>query len=303
MTNQPNQLADIVSFFNQYSTLLICVGKTSFYDTLCASLALSLLAQKNTKTFLFSTVAIPSHVHFLPFHRIISPTSSHTHTPPTENTGLIAVGCTDQETLSMQQAYRIPHHKTYLLNIQNTTYCEHITHLIKKDPYTPITHNLATTLLAGIVLSTERFQSNTSSQTLITAGYLISHNARLSEIAQHTQRLRSSSYIQMLSRIFERLRQHNNTSIAWSFLEEHEVASHSTTLLKQDLRETTPQYDITLLGIKTPRSHICICATNNTFASKIAQHFNTQSKNNGCVLSLRSNATLPSIAQTLSQLI
>ena len=162
---------------------------------------------------------------------------------------------------------------------------------------------IATTLLTGIILTTERFQIQTSAQTLITAGYLLSQGAQMSHITHHTHHARTATHIYALGTLLERFRQYKESSLVWSYLAEDESVPQNPTLLMYDIRSMTPQYHIAVIGIQKGRHLLCVCATNQTTASLIAHYFKIHTNPIGCVVALRSTATLTAFVKTVSHIV
>lgn len=98
-----------------------------------------------------------------------------------------------------------------------------------KDPLL-INENIATNLLAGILIKTKNFKTdNLTPEVLMTASELISLGARREEIINQVHKLKSVPDLKLWGKILNNLSLEKNNQIAWSYLKKGDYSEQSLT--------------------------------------------------------------------------
>lgn len=108
-----------------------------------------------------------------------------------------------------------------LVDINFSTISEIIYKLIQANQNTIIDENIATNLLAGIIIKTKNFKSpDLTPETLISASNLISLGARRDEIINQLYRFRKLPDLKLWGKVLNNLQINESGKIVWSVLDE-----------------------------------------------------------------------------------
>ncbi len=117
-----------------------------------------------------------------------------------------------------------------LINIASSSTCELIYDLIKEFNETLIDENIATYLLAGIIMATKNFKtSNVTPKTLSLSSLLIAKGARREQIIQNLYQNRFLSTLKLWGRVLSRLNNDLDDKLVWSVLSAQDFVETSTT--------------------------------------------------------------------------
>lgn len=176
-----------------------------------------------------------------------------------------------------------------LINLAATSACEIVFDLINKFEASLIDENIATQLLAGIIVETNSFQHvRTTPQTFLKASQLVSLGAKQQEIISHLYKTKSLGLLKLWGRVLARLKEDNSLNLVYSAINQNDLtrssASHEDVesilkematqltfakifvFLKEETDDRTTVYSHTVLPINL---------------SDIFGQFNPQNVNNG----------------------
>ncbi len=123
-----------------------------------------------------------------------------------------------------QQAANEEFGQINLINLNCVAVSEIIYNLIKLDKKNKIDENLATGLLAGIIIKTRNFKTgNLTPETLMTTSELIGLGARRDEIINRLYRSRNLSDLKLWGKVLNNLRLENDNELAWSYLAKSDI--------------------------------------------------------------------------------
>lgn len=154
---------------------------------------------------------------------------------------VIALDCGDysQMGLSVEQdrlplIINIDHHGTECfgdLNIVDTkaSSTAEIVHVLLKKLHIPISKNIATCFLAGIMQDTDNFKNpNTTTQTLETTSYLLSRGANFKKLGRHFNHSKSLSSLKLWGKILARMRRHPQLNVVSTFITNQEIVESNS---------------------------------------------------------------------------
>lgn len=228
--------------------------------------------------------------------------------PPHQHKCVIAIGCTEQEIHQLTQTYSIdPQSITKIqkndLEEQNTpSYCELLAQIFKMDVHISVTAEIATILLAGVVLSTNNFQrKGVKPQTLFCAAYLIAQNADKEYVIQNLYKARSLSFMQAWGIVLKRVTKDLNRRLCWSYvtqqeLNAHKIQPHEIHLLLEELQNISRPCAAVILGVQKQNTIFCFCATEK----QIASHFNATQHKEIFVVPVRARKNIDVTLQLLA---
>lgn len=211
--------------------------------------------------------------------------------PPKESDQrAITIGCSAKELEILSEKYSVDPENILTLKEKDLkennsdSYCELITKIFKMNSQATITKEIATTLLAGIITTTNNFQNeNVKPQSLFTAAYLISKNANKESIIYNLYNKRTLAFMRLWGEILKRFSNNPTISTGWSYIYQQEIEKQNISkdeiiLLLEELRSITLSYSTIILGIQNNNTLICICSVKDEMAQSIASSFNTKSK-------------------------
>lgn len=111
-----------------------------------------------------------------------------------------------------------------LIDINFTTTSEIIYNIIKEEKKVVIDEDIATNLLAGIIVKTKNFKNtDLSPETLITASNLISLGAKRDEIINQLYRFKKIPDLKLWGKVLNNLKISENKKVVWSVLSEKDI--------------------------------------------------------------------------------
>lgn len=129
-----------------------------------------------------------------------------------------------------QQAANEEFGQINLINLNCVAVSELVFNLIQAEASSLIDEDIATGLLAGIIMKTRNFKTgNLTPQTLMVTSELISAGARREEIINRLYRSHKISDLKLWGKVLNNLKLENNGALAWSWL-----TKDDTTTLRAD---------------------------------------------------------------------
>jgi nanoRNase/pAp phosphatase (c-di-AMP/oligoRNAs hydrolase) len=169
-----------------------------------------------------------------------------------------------------------------LIDISCSTVSELIFNLLKEKDETLIDENIATNLLAGIILQTKNFKSGKlTPETLITTSQLIKLGGRREEIVKQLYRNRCISDLKIWGKILHKLKIEKN-GLAWSHLKQSDLEGQKIDLdslqdLIEELMSGLPGAEIALIILeKTEETELYAFSLKNRNAFDFLKKYQPQ---------------------------
>lgn len=179
------------------------------------------------------------------------------------------------------------------------SYCELITKRLKECAAEHITPEVATPLLAGIILRTQNFQSSSlNPQTLFTAAYLISKGAKQQIIIRNLYKTKSLELVRLWGKALVNFRYEDDARLATSHINLRDIGESGASFnhigqLMNELKNNFLQAEIFILGVeKKPSEHIALIHARNKNAAQSFMQL-TGIKYEGRTTALRLMGVLP----------
>jgi len=161
-----------------------------------------------------------------------------------------------------------------LVDLKATSIAEIVFNLLDDFDQTLINDNMATCLLAGIIIKTNNFKSPTvSPQALEVASKLISFGARREEIVKNIYQSRSINALRLWGRVLARLSSSLNDQLIWSALNEADFSR--TNAAEDDLEEVIDE-----LIANIPQVQVIVLAYEKIKEGNIVTNFVVHSTKN-----------------------
>jgi len=195
----------------------------------------------------------------------VVPYTDITVSAPQNKRGIIAIGCTPQEIEKIRQENRLSQQELFILQQTepSLSYCELITRILKKNGDL-MTKDVATTLMTGIIITSDNFQNaSTTPQSLFAAAYLTACGAEKEKIIRTLYTTRSFAFIQLWGVLLSRFHYNTKRKSGYTYLHRNEIEGggikhNEIPSLLNELRTTTPYARFVIIGIQTEKTLVCM---------------------------------------------
>lgn len=217
---------------------------------------------------------------------------------------IVAIGATDEEIHSFCSLYGVHAERVLALHHQAITWadaivdanagscCEILTRELKRDAETGMNERVATSLLAGLIASTNNFQNeHTRPQTLFAAAYLIARGANKDTVIRNLYKIKPISFMNAWGALLASFSFDETTRVGTALLSAphaKEGLRHATSLMNE-LARAASEARVLILGIEYPRGLLCVvhCPGNEELAGRLAEALGTTHTGSSFALPLR----------------
>ena len=302
---------NLINFISNQNRILIIPGDNNIYDTLPASLSISLISQSlNITPSIITNQKIPSTLSFLPFNRIITLSSSFLEK---SRYGVLAIGCTDNEIEKIKKDENLSNSSLFIIKPKEKSIscCEEITHTIRKGNI-KISPIIATSLMTGIIIQNENLQNkNTTPQSLFAMSYLSLNGANKSLITNTLFHKTSINFIKLWSILLKRITYIKEHNMAYTHIEEGldtpEIQTEEIHNIIKEMRNITPFAKFIIIGIQTHKTLICIVSIIEGNTENIQKQIKTTTYNNSFSIPIQKTKStkeeIISLGSTISAII
>ncbi|MEI6288405.1 MAG: DHH family phosphoesterase [bacterium] len=207
------------------------------------------------------------------------------NTPDLESLGKIYQEHTDffykTPKINLDHSYKNEHFGNInLVNLTSASTCEIVFDLIKNIDEKLIDENIATYLLAGIIMATKNFKvGSVTPSTLNLAGLLVAKGAKREQIIKNLYQSRYLSTLKLWGRVLSRLNNDLDDRLVWSVLSANDFLETSTNPdelsdVVDELIVSMPKtQSVVLLYEAQNKIHVQVYSANNASASDLCQKF------------------------------
>lgn len=276
-------------------SILLLTHKRPDGDGIGAILALYHALKKDKHIHIYLHEELPASLYFLPEHHAMSTDhnileNSYDLVVILDCDSLTRTGATTLEQRQYSQSLIIDHHKPYETNEQEyhhkavieTASTTIIIYQYLQQCSIPITKEIATCLLTGIVTDTGGFlHESTTPEVLEITADLMKKGAVLSKISRHTLKTKSTNILKLWGRALSRIQQNAETGMTYSVITKRDLKECNATI--EDLSgianilNTIPESKYSLLLTELDQNRIKGSlrteSNNNIDVAKIAQSF------------------------------
>ncbi len=195
-----------------------------------------------------------------------------------------------------------------LIKLKSSSCSEIIYQLIKDINPELIDEQIATNLLAGIIIKTNSFRlAYINPQTLLTTSQLIKFGADRQFIINNLNKNKNLPTLNLWGRILARLKQDTHYKLAWSLISQADFKKSNATAenlngVVNELIANSPQIDITVLLYETADNHIAgkIYSSQNYDSVYLGQPFNAQGNAQEAAFVLKTNQLIEAEQQVIN---